>query len=97
VAIGEDGGEGGGEARRYQLRDGNEPGGRGAALLVGVHEHRDPDAPFGAVESRERELDPPQPRVAEDAAEDGAYADNHAHERGSRSATASRMTRATAG
>jgi hypothetical protein len=70
VAVGEHRGEGGGEARRDQLRDGNEPGGRGAALLVGVHEHRDPDAPFGAVEAREGELDPAQLRVAEDAAKD---------------------------
>ena len=40
--------------------------------LVGVDEHRDPDAPLGRVEAGERELDPPQLRVAEDAADDRA-------------------------
>ena len=88
-AVGEHRGERREQPRRHQLHERDEPGRRRAAALVGVDEHRDPDAPLGGVEAGERELDPPQLGVAEDAADDRRDAGEPAHEwRGSRSATA---------
>jgi hypothetical protein len=56
------------------LDDGDDPGLGRAAAAVGVDEHRDPDAPLGRVERRERDLDAAQLGIAEDPAEDGAGA-----------------------
>ena len=73
----------------HELRQRDQTGRRRAALLVRVHEHRDPDAPLGGVEAGERELDAPEVGVTEDGARPAAPAETVAHRcRARRSRTA---------
>ena len=98
IAVGEHRRERRRQPGRHELRGRDEPGGRRAALLVGIDEHRDPDAPFGRVEAGEGELDPPQLGIAEDAADHRSNAGEVAHAcRGRRSATAARISRSMLG
>ena len=98
VAVGEHRRERRRDPRRNQLREGDEPGGCRSALLVGIDEHRDPDAPLGRVEACEGELDPPQLGIAEHAPDHRANPAEMAHAcRGRRSATAALISRSMLG
>ena len=57
------------DRRGHELNKCDKTRGRCAATLVRVDEHRDPHAPLRRVEPDERELDPPQIRIAHHAAE----------------------------
>ena len=91
------------QGRRDELRERDDPGGRGAALVVRVDDDRDPRSPLERDEGRERGHHPPQLAVAEHEREHGGDAaqvrpelpEAAAHRRGSRSWNACRTARSS--
>ena len=65
VAVGHDRCERCKQHRRHQLEHRHQAGGGGAALVVCVHQHRQPHRVFGSVEREKGQQHPPQVAVSQ--------------------------------
>ena len=70
IAVAEGRDEGRGDRRRQKLQQGDDPGLRRTAALVGVDEEGEPAGPVGEVEAEERPDDAPQVAITQDGPED---------------------------